>query len=52
MDAIGRMTTAGVFSEFATPSYSSTNDITTGSDGALWFTEESGDFDSIGRLGP
>lgn len=45
---IGRMTPAGVFSEFNIPTPdSSPIDITTGPDGALWFTEFTG---RIGRI--
>jgi virginiamycin B lyase len=45
---IGRMTTAGVLSEFALASGRGPQQITAGPDGALWFTEQSGN--QIGRI--
>ena len=48
-DKIGRITTAGVITEFPTPTQDSTpGGITVGPDGAIWFTEANGD--KIGRL--
>lgn len=38
-DRIGRITTAGVITEFSVPAGSRPTDITVGPDGALWFTE-------------
>src|SRR5215203_2454606 len=38
-DKIGRITTAGVITEFPLPTAGSPRGITTGPDGALWFTE-------------
>jgi virginiamycin B lyase len=56
---VGRITTAGVISEFPTPSGDFPNDITAGPDGALWFTESVSPFlganlgsDAIGRIMP
>jgi hypothetical protein len=46
---IGRITTAGVITEFSIPTLgSSPSDITAGADGNLWFTEASGS--RIGRI--
>jgi virginiamycin B lyase len=45
---IGRITTAGVLTEFALASGSGPQQITAGPDGALWFTEQSGN--QIGRI--
>jgi streptogramin lyase len=45
---IGRITTAGVITEFAQIPNSNPFDIVAGSDGALWFTEQSGN--RIGRI--
>jgi hypothetical protein len=46
---IGRITTSGAFTEYATPaSVSSPQSIATGPDGALWFTEDHGN--NIGRI--
>ena len=45
---IDRITTAGVVTKFAVPTY--VGDITSGPDGALWFTGESGFSGSIGRI--
>jgi len=51
---IGRMTTAGVLTEYATPSpagfFNNEGSITSGPDGSLWFTEPSAN--KIGRLDP
>jgi CSLREA domain-containing protein len=48
-DRIGRITTAGVITEYALPSPgSSPTGITAGPDGALWFTEQYGN--RIGRI--
>ena len=48
-DKIGRITIAGVITEFPVPTAGSTPaGITTGPDGALWFTEVSSG--KIGRL--
>jgi parallel beta-helix repeat protein len=48
---IGRVTPAGVVTEFAVPTTASEpGDITTGPDGNLWFTEISGN--RIGRITP
>ncbi|MBC5827115.1 MAG: hypothetical protein GIW99_05465 [Candidatus Eremiobacteraeota bacterium] len=46
---IGRTTTSGAVSEYATPS-GSPYQITTGADGALWFTEPA--TNNIGRITP
>ncbi len=46
---IGRITTAGLFTEFTVPSNGFPNRIALGPDGALWFTEWDG---KIGRLMP
>jgi streptogramin lyase len=43
---IGRITVAGVITEYAVPSGSPPRDIVTGRDGALWFTEPA----KIGRI--
>ena len=46
---IGRITTAGVITEYSIPTNSSRpQGITAGPDGALWFTENSGN--KIGRM--
>jgi virginiamycin B lyase len=45
---IGRITTAGVITEFPTPAAGEPEYITTGPDGALWFTEFTGN--QIGRI--
>jgi streptogramin lyase len=45
---IGRITTAGVITEFTIPSNASPVSITVGPDGALWFTE--GNRNNIGRI--
>ena len=46
---IGRVTTAGVFSEYPVPTSSGAPlGITAGPDGALWFTEENGN--KVGRI--
>ena len=45
---IGRITTAGVITEYTIPTASQPRSITTGPDGALWFTEYSGF--KIGRI--
>src|SRR5213080_3960121 len=43
-DRIGRITTAGVITEFPVPTASSIPyEIAAGPDGALWFTESNGD---------
>jgi len=48
---IGRITTAGVVTQFTVPTAGSQPlAITSGSDGNLWFTEESGN--KIGRITP
>jgi streptogramin lyase len=48
---IGRITTAGVFTEYVLPTANSQpNGITTGSDGNLWFTETA--TNKIGRITP
>jgi streptogramin lyase len=47
---IGRITTSGVVSTFATPSTAGPSDIVTGPDGALWFTDGSYGATDIGRL--
>jgi streptogramin lyase len=47
---IGRITTSGSFSEFPVPTaISLPSDITTGSDGALWFTESGSAVDFNGQ---
>ncbi len=45
---IGRITTAGVITEFTVPTDSSLGNIAAGPDGNLWFTEENGN--KIGRI--
>jgi virginiamycin B lyase len=45
---IGRITTAGVFTEFSIPTLCCPYRITMGPDGALWFSEQYGD--KIGRI--
>jgi virginiamycin B lyase len=45
-DTIGRITTAGVITEYAVPGAGGAGAIAAGSDGALWFTQT----DSIGRM--
>ena len=45
---IGRITTAGVITEFTIPTASSFAAITSGPDGALWFAENSGS--KLGRI--
>jgi hypothetical protein len=45
---IGRITTAGVLTEFALPTASGPFDIAAGSDGNLWFTEEAGN--KVGQI--
>ena len=51
MDKIGRITTSGVFTEFAVPTSSSNlQEIIAGPDGNLWFTEQFGN--KIGRITP
>ena len=48
---IGRITTAGVITEFPLPTKGSApNGITVGPDGALWFTEKSEPTGKIGRI--
>jgi virginiamycin B lyase len=48
-DRIGRITTAGVITEFALPTAGSDPfDIAAGPDGALWFTQQDGN--RIGRI--
>jgi virginiamycin B lyase len=48
-DQIGRLTSAGVFTEFAVPTDASEpSGITTGPDGNLWFTE--GNDSNLGRI--
>ncbi len=48
-NTVGRMTTAGVVTEYAIPTVDSgPNQITLGPDGALWFTESAGN--NIGRI--
>jgi streptogramin lyase len=47
-NAIGRITTAGVVTNFTDPSIASPAGITAGSDGALWFTNFNNS--SIGRI--
>jgi streptogramin lyase len=47
---IGRITTAGVLTEFALPSGRAPQQITLGSDGNLWFTEYGGN--AIGQITP
>ena len=48
---IGRITTAGVFTEFAVPTGASEPEgIVSGPDGNLWFTEWVGN--NIGRMAP
>jgi streptogramin lyase len=57
---IGRITPAGVITEFALPPPLSQNDagtrgpsaITLGPDGNLWFTETFGPYNSIGKISP
>jgi virginiamycin B lyase len=50
-DNIGRITIAGVMTEFSIPTgLSSPFGITTGPDGALWFTESNQHLGKIGRL--
>jgi virginiamycin B lyase len=50
-DKIGRITTTAIFTEYTVPTPNSgTNDITLGPDGALWFTEYSGN--QIGQVQP
>jgi virginiamycin B lyase len=44
--SIGRITTAGVVSNYTTPNIIAPTGLTAGPDGALWFTN----FDSIGRI--
>ena len=44
---VGRITTAGLVTEFAAPSYGLLSGITTGPDGALWFTCATG---QVGRI--
>lgn len=48
-DKIGRITTAGVITEFSLPSGSRPFGIAAGPDGSLWFAEQSG---KIGRITP
>ena len=45
---IGRVTTSGAFTEYPIPNRAA--GITTGPDGALWFTEQNAH--RIGRLSP
>jgi virginiamycin B lyase len=47
---IGRITTAGVFSEYAVPTAAGSGPhlLTVGPDGAVWFTEQFGN--NIGRV--
>jgi virginiamycin B lyase len=47
--AIGRITTAGVISDFLTPSDSTPNGIAPGPQGTLWYTDSRG---KIGRVQP
>lgn len=52
---IGRMTTAGQYSELALPAMPddqspATNSVALGPDGAIWYTEEAGD--AVGRITP
>jgi streptogramin lyase/PKD repeat protein len=47
-DQIGRLTTAGVFTEYVIPSGADPQEIVSGADGALWFTERARN--QIGRL--
>jgi sugar lactone lactonase YvrE len=47
-NAIGRITTGGLLTEFALAACSGPQQITRGPDGALWFTEQSGN--RIGRM--
>ena len=46
-NSVGRLTTAGAFTDFSDRSVGNAGFITSGPDGALWFTESSG---SIGRI--
>ena len=48
-NTIGRITTSGVVTSFASPLISGPNAITAGPDGALWFTNNSS-ANSIGRI--
>ncbi len=48
--SVGRVTPAGVITEFLVPSRTGTEGITAGPDGNLWFTEYSGQ--KIGRITP
>lgn len=53
--SIGRITPAGVVSNFADPNISSPQGITAGPDGNLWFTTSVADspgYGSIGRITP
>ena len=45
---IGRITSAGVVTNYTDPGIAAPTSITTGSDGALWFTNSAGN--SIGRI--
>jgi virginiamycin B lyase len=50
-NSIGRITTGGQISEFPLPQADSAPDgITTGPDGALWFTEVGSNGNRIGRI--
>ena len=48
---IGRITTAGAFTEYTLPAGAGPDGITSGPDGAIWFSE-SGAPDRIGRIHP
>jgi len=47
--AIGRITPAGVITEFPVPTFNVLDGITTGPDGDLWFTEQNG---IVGKIDP
>jgi virginiamycin B lyase len=50
---IGRITAAGVITEYAIPTANSEPyAITAGTDGTIWFTESAVDVNQIGRLRP
>jgi virginiamycin B lyase len=48
--SIGRITTSGTVSTFTAPGIKHPEGITTGPDGALWFTNDGNDTSSIGRI--
>jgi streptogramin lyase len=47
---IGRITTAGVITEYAVSTSGTLGGITTGPDGALWFTRNAGGPSAVGRI--